>query len=124
MTRLLPLLLASAIAPAAAAAERDDFVLHCAGCHKPDGSGSSVVPALDQVGSVYAVAGGRQYLARVPGVAQAPVDDTRLAALLNWLLREFGDTTPHPPYEGAEIKRLRAQPLRDPIAARNRLFGE
>ena len=124
MTHLLPLLLVTTIAAAAPAAERDDFVLHCAGCHKPDGSGSAVVPALDQVGTVYAVANGRQYLAQVPGVAQAPLDDIRLAALLNWLLKEFGDTTPQPPYDGAEVGRLRARPLRDPVAARNHLFAE
>ena len=113
------------LATAAAAAERDDFVLHCAGCHKFDGSGSEVVPALDEIGAVFALeGGGRQYIGRVPGVAQAPLNDERLAALLNWLLGEFGQTTARPAYSADEVRQLRAQPLRDPIAARKVLFGE
>jgi mono/diheme cytochrome c family protein len=126
MKPLRSLLFAAVVtaASAAVAAERDDFVLHCAGCHKFDGSGSQVVPALDQVGNVFAVNGGRQYLARVPGVAQAPLNDQRLAALLNWLLGEFGQSEARPPYGAEEVGHLRAQPLRDPVAARQVLFAE
>ena len=36
--------------------------------------------------------GGRAYLASVPGVAQAPLGDARLAALLNWVIRAFSGT--------------------------------
>ncbi len=117
---LLMVIAAPEIAPAGA---RYDFILHCAGCHKPDGSGSETVPALDEVGVVYAVPGGREYLASVPGAAQAPLSDQRLAALLNWILGEFGDTEPNPPYDGQEVHRLRARPLRDPVRQRNRLLG-
>jgi len=104
------------------AGAQQDFVLNCAGCHKFDGSGSERVPALFQVGRVLAAPGGRQYLGRVPGVAQAPLSDARLAALLNWLLAEFGGAAPAPPYSAAEVAALRAAPLRDPMAARAALL--
>ncbi len=124
MSRLSALLLLMVIAApgAAEAGERYDFTLHCAGCHKPDGSGSEIVPSLDEVGVLYAIPGGREYLASVPGAAQAPLSDERLAALLNWMLEEFGNTTPQPPYGGAEVHRLRAKPLRDPVGERSRLL--
>ncbi len=107
---------------AASAAERDDFVLHCAGCHKMDGAGSDVVPALDEVGTVYNRAGGREYLASVPGVAQAPLSDQRLADLLNWLIADQSAVVVDPPYTAPEVRRLRRFPLREPILARQRLF--
>ncbi len=112
------------VATATPAAERDDFILHCAGCHRFDGSGSEAVPALDDIGAMFALDGGRQYLVRVPGVAQAPVSDHRLAVLLNWLLAEFAEISPQPPYEAEEVGALRARPLRDPVAARNALSGD
>jgi mono/diheme cytochrome c family protein len=119
-------LLASFAAPAAAAmtlrGEPADFVLNCAGCHKFDGSGSARVPVLTEMGRVLAVPGGREYLARVPGVAQAPLSDARLAALLNWLLAELGGAPPASPYTAAEVGALRAAPLRDPVAARAALL--
>jgi methylamine dehydrogenase accessory protein MauD len=122
MRRLaLLLVVVTAVATGTATArgdERFDYVLHCAGCHKPDGSGSAAVPALDEVGRVFATPRGREYLARVPGVAQAPLASDRLAALLNWLVAELGDTAPRPPYDAAEIDALRGRPLRDPLAAR------
>jgi mono/diheme cytochrome c family protein len=110
-------------AASAAADQRFDFILHCAGCHKLDGSGSEVVPALDETGAIFALPGGRQYLGSVPGVAQAPLDDRRLADLLNWVLQELGGTKPQPPYSREEISRLRAKPLRDPLEARARLVA-
>jgi hypothetical protein len=99
-----------------------DFLLNCAGCHRFDGSGSERVPSLYDVGRIVSMPGGREYLARVPGVAQAPIDDERLAALLNWLLRRFGDTVAAPTYGAAEVGRLRRRPFTDPGAARTALF--
>jgi hypothetical protein len=121
----LPLLLALVlVGPEVSWADptpRSDYILQCAGCHKLDGSGSEVVPALDQVGRVFA-AGGREYLIRVPGVAQAPLSDERLAALMNWLVPRFGGNQIEPEYTAQEVRALRARPLRDPIAARNEIL--
>lgn len=91
-----------------------DYVLHCAGCHRLDGSGSDRVPAFDEIGTVLAHDGGRQYLSRVPGAAQAPLTDARLAALLNWLVEQFVGALPVPAYSAAEVGLLRSAPLRDP----------
>ena len=68
-----------------------DYALDCEGCHRADGTGTpGSVPALrDSVARFLAVPGGREYLARVPGVAQAPLDDAALAAVLNWMLDHF-----------------------------------
>ncbi|HXZ85471.1 MAG TPA: hypothetical protein VEI82_08275, partial [Myxococcota bacterium] len=63
-----------------------DYALHCQGCHLADGRATpGSVPALmGTVARLARVPGGRDYMARVPGVAQAPLGDAELAALLNW----------------------------------------
>jgi hypothetical protein len=114
--------LLSASAAAAAPGPEEDYVLHCSGCHRLDGSGApGVAPRLQGLGSVLNAPGGRDYLVRVPGVAQAPLDDARLARLLNFVLRELADSPAEPPYEADEVGRLRRSPLRDPGAERARL---
>ncbi|MEJ2013829.1 MAG: cytochrome c [Anaerolineales bacterium] len=71
--------------------ERSDYLLHCAGCHRPDGTGLPPdVPSLvGPLGRIASSPAGRDYLARVPGAAQAPLTDAELAAVLNWVLAEF-----------------------------------
>ena len=104
-----------------------DYTLECAGCHRADGSGTpGSVPALrDSVARFLAVPGGREYLARVPGAAQAPLDDAALAAVLNWMLDHF-DAANVPsgfiPYTGAEVGPLRARPLVDVEGTRKQLL--
>jgi len=116
MSRLALAALGIALAATAAAEPppRHDYVLHCAGCHKLDGTGSARVPALIGVDRLLARPGGRAYLLGVPGVAQAPLSDARLAALMNWIAGSFGDGVPQPPFSGAEVAHLRTTPLRDP----------
>ncbi len=103
-----------------------DYTLECEGCHRADGSGTpGSVPALrDSVARLLAIPGGREYLVRVPGVAQAPLDDAALAAVLNWMLDRF-DRAHVPagfaPYGAEEVGRLRKQPLVDVEAVRKRL---
>jgi mono/diheme cytochrome c family protein len=100
---------------------RHDYLLSCAGCHRFDGSGSGRVPALYDTARILTLPGGREYLASVPGVAQAPLGDERLAALLNWVLVEFGGADEIVPYRAAEISSLRSHPLRAPREARARI---
>ncbi|WP_246611004.1 cytochrome C [Aquisediminimonas profunda] len=94
-----------------------DYMLKCQGCHRPDGSGdrTSNPPMTGAVAHFLKVPGGREYLGRVPGVATTDLDDVRLANLLNWTLYRF-DRASVPndfkPYDAAEIRRLRASPLR------------
>ena len=69
------------------------------------------------------IPGGRQYLASVPGVAQAPLDDADLAALLNWILTEFSPPATAQPYQASELHALRATPNRNPNRTRAALVS-
>jgi mono/diheme cytochrome c family protein len=92
----------------------EDYLLHCSGCHHADGAGvPGVVPPLSGLAPFLATPAGRAYLVRVPGVAQASLDDERLAALLNWVMREMSGAQPSPAYDAVEVHALRADPLRD-----------
>ncbi|MGH0028835.1 MAG: c-type cytochrome [Myxococcota bacterium] len=103
----------------------EDYWLQCAACHGADGGGTpGVTPSLREVGPLLAAPGGRAYLARVPGVAQAPLSDARLARLLNWVLEHQAGAPPRPPYSAAEIGALRSDPLRDTRSAREALFED
>jgi hypothetical protein len=115
-------------APAQAQDPRIDYMLQCQGCHRADGSGSpGAVPDLrGSLRRFLAIPGGREYLVRVPGVAQAPLSDARLAALLDWLIGAFDPAetgTDAPPYDAAEVARLRAQPYADVAPVRRALLG-
>jgi hypothetical protein len=118
-----------AIVAPAMADPRSDYLMHCAGCHLADASGKPpYVPSLaGPLGRIAASPEGRDYLARVPGAAQAPISDGRLAAVLNWLLLEFnGDTLPKRfrPLSGAEVAKSRSSVLADPLKRRAELWPE
>ena len=116
-----------ALATTAGASPRNDYMLKCMGCHGPDGAEVvGKVPALkDSVARFLNVEGGRAYLVKVPGTRQTPLDEGRVADLLNWLLPHF-DAAHMPkdfvPYEAKEVKELRAQPLPDVVATRAQLI--
>src|SRR5216110_2667354 len=131
MFRTIAVLVAAAAASRAAGADVGgpalDYALNCQGCHRADGAATpGSVPALaGSVGKFLRVPGGREYLIRVPGVAQAPLDDAALAAVLNWMLERFGrDGVPEGfvPYAAAEVGRLRRRPLTDVEGARRQLL--
>jgi cytochrome c553 len=103
--------------------EEHDYLLSCSGCHRMDGGGSNVVPSFQGLSELADTPGAREYWIRVPGAAQAPLSDQRLAALMNWLVRRFTGKAPEPLYTAVEVGRLRAKPLRDPIAERRRLLA-
>ena len=113
---------------AARAAARFDYLLHCAGCHRPDGSGAPPeVPSLrGPMGLMAATPDGRAYVARVPEVAQSPLGDAELARLLNWVLSEFNaETLPagFRPLTNDEVGAARVRVLADPLRARAALLG-
>jgi mono/diheme cytochrome c family protein len=116
------------IAPVPAAADpKVDYMLHCQGCHGPDGAGApGAAPSFrGQVARFLTVPGGREYLIRVPGTAQSELDDARTAALLNWLLNEFSAKeipADFVPYDAAEVTRHRRSALIDVGAARRELM--
>ena len=68
---------------------------------------------------------GRDYVIRVPGVAQSPLSDEDTAALLNWMARNLSDLKAPPgfvDYSEAEIHSLRDRPLVRVSAIRARLL--
>ncbi len=91
-------------------------MLHCQGCHRPDGSGvPGAVPAFPgQVAKFLATPSGRAFLVRVPGAANAPISDRELADLLGWIVRRF-DAANVPAdfadFTAEEVERLRREPL-------------
>jgi mono/diheme cytochrome c family protein len=94
-----------------------DWALNCQGCHRADGDGSPrTAPRLaGAVAKYLGVAGGREYLGRIPGIASSPLHDARLAEVVNWMLWRFDghDLPAHfRPFTAAEIGRLRVRPLR------------
>jgi hypothetical protein len=104
-----------------------NFQLNCMGCHLADGSGESGrVPSLRRSMVIFsASAAGRDYIIRVPGVAQSPLSDEETAALLNWMARNLSDL-PLPPgflaYSAAEVQRSRTHPLSQVRSVRARLM--
>ncbi len=104
-----------------------DYLQYCSGCHQSDGSGSvgNHVPRLPNSVSHFArSAAGRAFLIQVGGVAQAPISDDAIAALLNWMLPAF-DRANLPrdfkPYTATEVKTARAMRPGDLAAARLRV---
>lgn len=106
-----------------------DYLLHCSGCHMPDGSGlTSVVPTLHDVpGRLLVKPEGRSYIVRVPGAAQAPISDRKLTEVLNWILTEFSSATlpaDFKPLTVEEVARARSQLLADPLRFRARTWPD
>lgn len=99
--------------------EEHDYILNCSGCHRMDGSGSRTVPSLVAMAELAGKPGAREYWVRVPGAAQAPLSDARLAALMNWLVKRF--TGKRPAYTAEEVGKLRSEPLRNPVAKRREI---
>ena len=86
-----------------------DYLQYCSGCHQSDGSGSAGnrIPKLPgSVGHFTRTRAGRAFLIQVGGVAQSPISDAKVAALLNWMLPAF-DRANLPadfvPYSAAEV---------------------
>lgn len=108
---------------------RQNWILKCQGCHRPDATGSAeTTPAMAGVVAKFLhVPGGREYLGRVPGVATAPISDTELADLLNWTLYRFDNAhvpADFKPYTASEIGKLRKAPLRTEAPAMRAVLVE
>lgn len=121
------LLLLPATASTAQADPRIDYMLNCQGCHLEDGHGvRGVMPGLrDEVGSIAGVPGGRDYLMRVPGVANSTLPSPELAGVLNWVMDNFNAATRPPgftPFTADEVAKARVLPLADPGQARTRIY--
>jgi hypothetical protein len=95
---------------------RINFQLQCMGCHRADGSGEEGrVPSMRRTLVKFSMMSeGREYILRVPGVAQSPLSDLETAALLNWMARNLSDVAlpvDFIDFTADEVGRLRHQPL-------------
>lgn len=101
----------------ARARARSDYIEYCAGCHGVTGSSRPAkVPVLrDRIGYFLCLPQGREYLIRLPNVANAAVDDdAALAELMNYVVAEFGGVSSPfraAPYTTAEVSAWRRTPL-------------
>ena len=106
------------------------YLLHCAGCHRFDGSGAPAfgVPTLvNTLGKYQLTAKGRAYLVQVPGARNAGVTDAELAAMTNWQLQAFSAATvpkDFKPYTTEEVRRLRRHPPADIAGERAAILAE
>lgn len=129
--RLAVALAASLLVAVTANAEnstaRNNYMLHCQGCHTPDGQGApGKVPSLkDFMGNFLQVEGGREFLIQVPGAAQSALSDNELAGVTNWMLLNFS-TGQLPadflPYSAREVNGLRENVLIDVAGVRANLL--
>ena len=113
--------------PTSAETPQTQYMLQCQGCHRADGSGSpGAVPSLTGfMGTFLTVPGGREYLVRVPGSAQSPLNNADLARVLNWMIRAFGPAAiaaDFEPFRADEVGRFRASPLTDVDSVRRALI--
>jgi hypothetical protein len=104
-----------------------NFQLHCMGCHLADGSGlSGRVPSIRRSLVFFSKSlEGREYVIRVPGVAQSPLSNEDTAALLNWMARNLSDLkvpADFTDYSTAEVERSRYRPFVKVKAIRARLM--
>lgn len=102
-----------------------NYILRCAGCHGMTGEGTETggVPTfLDSISALAADEAGRTYIAHVPGVNSADLSADEIAAVLNYVVEEWGDpATSVPPFTGEEVARRHAEPMRDIVAARRQV---
>ncbi len=112
-------------APAPAAARmspRGLYILHCSGCHGPNGAGaaSARVPAFqDSISALARDPEGRVYITHVPGVSGAGLRDFELADVLNYVVLRWGDADiTVEPFTEAEIATLRRLQIADIVAYR------
>ena len=100
---------------ARAESPRFNYILHCQGCHLDDGRETpGKIPPLAGAARFLSVSGGREFLVRVPGVSLALLPDDELAALVNWMLREFSPAElpeDFEPYTAEEVAEYRQRPL-------------
>lgn len=100
---------------------RFNYLLRCSGCHDQDGSGlpKAGIPALP--GYIDAFAGdeqGRTYIVHVPGVASTGLNNAEIAAVLNYVIEQWGDPSQIKPFTEAEVERRKAEPVSDVVAYR------
>lgn len=100
------------------------YLLHCSGCHGPDGMGENradVPPLPPLVGNLLRDPQGRLYVVNVGGVVTSNLGDADTAAVLNWVMHAFGSTTLPAnvqDFDAQEVRSLRAERRPDSVGLR------
>jgi len=105
-----------------------NYMLHCMGCHTPDGRGEpGRVPSVrDTLVPLASKPAGRRFLIQVPGSAQSRLSDSDLADVLNWMVDNLSAVPSKRPvqkFTAAEVAAYRHQPLVAVKAERRRLIA-
>ncbi|ODV42839.1 cytochrome C [Cupriavidus sp. UYMMa02A] len=124
--------LATAVLAGAAHAEgrlqrgHANYVLHCSGCHLPDGSGKPAAGIPDMratVPQLLATAAGRAFLIQVPGTSGSSLTDAQVAELMNWMLPALTGRQDIAPFTTEEVTHYRNDRLDDVAAHRAAILG-
>jgi mono/diheme cytochrome c family protein len=105
-----------------------NYMLHCMGCHTPDGGGEpGRVPSVrDTLVPLASKPAGRRFLIQVPGSAQSKLSDADLADVLNWMVANLS-ALPAPTsvakFTAAEVAAYRHTPLVAVKEERRRLIA-
>ena len=105
-----------------------NYQMFCQGCHTPDGTGGKSVPKIKNfMGYFLQNKLAREYLVRVPGSANSPLNNEQLAEVLNWMIIEFGGKSIPKNmqyYTRDEVGKLRLQPLFEVVEYRKNLIKQ
>ena len=105
-----------------------NYMLHCMGCHTPDGRGEpGRVPSVrDTLVPLASKPAGRRFLIQVPGSAQSRLSDAELADVLNWMVDNLSAVPAKQPvarFTAAEVAAHRHTPLVAVKEERRRLIA-
>jgi len=112
-----------AVGSSLAASPRINYLLYCTGCHGVTGEGShpNVPTLVGELGLMMTVPEMRNYLVQIPGAATAPIDDSELTEVINWILDEFNSETLPQGFNylsTEEVSAARKDVLADPLKYR------
>lgn len=102
-----------------------NYLLRCSGCHGSNGAGTvkgGVPPFPGFIGPLTADDAGRTYVMHVPGVVGTGLSDAEIAAVMNYVVENWGDGKPAP-FTTEEVVRRRAEPMADLIAYRRAIVA-
>jgi hypothetical protein len=103
-----------------------NYLLFCAGCHGLNATGvPHKVPALTKTLPLFIGSEeGRDFLLRVPGVANSALSDQGLAAVLNWLIATLDTPTAHwDDFVADDVRRARQTPLMSVAESRRQIVS-
>jgi len=103
-----------------------NYVLHCSGCHMPDGSGKPAAGIPDMrvtVPQLLATPAGRAFLVQVPGTSGSSLTDAEIAELMNWMVPALTGRSGVVAFTTEEVTRYRNDRLDDVAAHRAAILG-